>query len=118
MNGVDEWEYSYVQVGANGVRTLVETLNDLASDGWGLVTVTNNDRTVGANALTAMIRRPIVPLPPPDGMDADWYPDPSGRFDRRYWNGRAWTFHVTRDADKSKHRDPPTALPPTPDLTQ
>ncbi len=27
---------------------------------------------------------------------ADWYADPAGRFDYRYWNGTTWTEHVTR----------------------
>jgi len=26
---------------------------------------------------------------------ADWYPDPAGRFEQRYWDGTAWTEHVT-----------------------
>jgi tetratricopeptide (TPR) repeat protein len=26
---------------------------------------------------------------------ADWYPDPSGVFQHRYWNGNAWTEHVS-----------------------
>ena len=25
---------------------------------------------------------------------ANWYKDPSGRFELRYWNGSAWTEHV------------------------
>jgi hypothetical protein len=25
-----------------------------------------------------------------------WYPDPTGRFDHRYWNGSAWTLHASR----------------------
>jgi hypothetical protein len=27
---------------------------------------------------------------------AAWYPDPTGRFDHRYWNGEQWTGHVAR----------------------
>lgn len=118
MEDEGTFEYSYVQVGANGARQLVELLNDLSAEGWGLVTVTNNDRTVGANSLTALIKRPIDPLPAPPNGAPEWYPDPSGRFDRRFWNGHTWTFQVTRDSDKSTHRDPPTSRPPTPDLTQ
>lgn len=26
-----------------------------------------------------------------------WFPDPSGRFDQRYWSGTVWTEHVTKD---------------------
>ncbi len=35
----------------------------------------------------------------------DWYPDPSGRFDFRYWDGETWTGHVSRAGDTSW--DPP-----------
>ena len=65
-----------------------------------------------------MLRRRVDPLPPPQEAAEGWYPDPSGRFDKRYWNGRAWTFHVGREAGKQVLRDPPTRRAPTPDLTQ
>lgn len=41
-----------------------------------------------------------VPNPP-----ANWYPDPSGRFERRYWNGSKWTEHVANGQNQSI--DPP-----------
>ena len=28
---------------------------------------------------------------------AGWYADPTGRFDMRYWNGTAWTEHVSQN---------------------
>lgn len=112
------WEYSYISGTTNSLPTLVESLNNLATEGWELVTLDDVDRTIGLNALTAMIRRRIEPLPEPHSLDEGWYPDPSGRFDQRLWNGRAWTFHCARNVDKSTHRDPPTALPPSKDLRQ
>ncbi len=30
----------------------------------------------------------------PAATPADWYPDPSGRHQHRYWDGYAWTDHV------------------------
>jgi len=30
-------------------------------------------------------------------IPANWYPDPSGRAQARYWNGRMWTAHVVSD---------------------
>jgi uncharacterized protein DUF2510 len=27
---------------------------------------------------------------------AGWYPDPTGQADQRYWDGNAWTDHVSR----------------------
>jgi hypothetical protein len=38
---------------------------------------------------------------------ANWYPDPAGRFELRYWNGSAWTEHVSRNGQQSV--DPPVA---------
>jgi hypothetical protein len=38
---------------------------------------------------------------------AGWYPDPSGRFEMRYWDGLAWTEHVSRQGQQ--YTDPPTA---------
>jgi RsiW-degrading membrane proteinase PrsW (M82 family) len=32
--------------------------------------------------------------PPPPGPPPNWYPDPSGRFRLRYWDGYAWTGHT------------------------
>lgn len=44
---------------------------------------------------------------------ADWYPDPTGKHDRRYWNGTIWTDHVY-GAGK-QFLDP--IVPPTPAAT-
>ena len=30
-----------------------------------------------------------------------WHPDPTGRFDLRYWDGRLWTEHVTRGGQQA-----------------
>jgi len=30
-----------------------------------------------------------------------WYADPMGRFDHRYWNGSAWTVHVSRGGEQA-----------------
>ena len=36
------------------------------------------------------------PLSPPA-----WHPDPTGRYDLRYWDGRLWTEHVSRDGEQA-----------------
>jgi hypothetical protein len=113
---VDTWEHSYVQTSTAGLPDLTRILNDLGADGWELVSTHSTDKTVGINSVTALIRRRIVPLPPPPKGDEGWYPDPSGRFQHRQWNGRAWTFHVATDGDTQ--RDPPTRLQPSPGLVQ
>ncbi|HUG85918.1 MAG TPA: DUF2510 domain-containing protein [Euzebya sp.] len=40
-----------------------------------------------------------------DTPAADWYPDPSGRFQFRYWDGETWTGHVSTDG--TTEWDPP-----------
>lgn len=35
------------------------------------------------------------PLPPPPLLDPAWYPDPTGRYEARYWDGRRWTSHIS-----------------------
>ena len=40
-------------------------------------------------------------------VPANWYKDPSGRFELRYWNGSAWTEHVSSGGTQSI--DPPKA---------
>lgn len=39
--------------------------------------------------------------PPPPGPPANWYPDPNGEFELRYWDGRAWTAHVATGGEQS-----------------
>lgn len=46
---------------------------------------------------TATAGAPSVP--------ANWYPDPSKRYELRYWNGSAWTEHVATGGVQSV--DPP-----------
>jgi len=53
-----------------------------------------------AEAAPAGDAQPSQPLPP-----ADWYADPSGRFEMRYWNGTDWTEHVSRKG--KQFIDPP-----------
>ena len=31
---------------------------------------------------------------------AGWYPDPSGQFEQRYWDGSTWTDHVARGGEQ------------------
>lgn len=44
-------------------------------------------------------------VPPPTSQPADWYPDPYGRHELRYWDGQSWTSNVS-DAG-SVSADPP-----------
>jgi hypothetical protein len=51
---------------------------------------------------------PSEPAPSPEpAVPAGWYADPSGRFELRYWDGTAWTEHVSRQGQQ--FTDPPVA---------
>jgi hypothetical protein len=54
---------------------------------------------------------PAPPSPPPapaaPSIPAGWYPDPSGRFELRYWDGNAWSEHTARQGQM--YTDPPVA---------
>jgi hypothetical protein len=64
----------------------------------GAVMVVNLSRRQEA-AATAL--GPALPGAVPRGFGraspAAWHPDPTGRFDLRWWDGRLWTEHVTQD---------------------
>jgi hypothetical protein len=47
------------------------------------------------------------PTPPTPSVPAGWYADPAGRFELRYWDGNAWTEHVSRGGQQ--YTDPPVA---------
>lgn len=49
--------------------------------------------------------QPAAPVTP--SVPAGWYPDPSGRFEQRYWDGTQWTEHVARQGQQ--YTDPPVA---------
>jgi len=116
---LEAWEYAYVEGATYDVGKITVILNDLGTVGWELVSTHSADRTIGVNSTTALLRRRIMPLPPPRGsIEQGWYPDPSGRWHARYWNGIAWSFSVTRQDDPDVKRDSPTRLPPTQGLVQ
>jgi hypothetical protein len=39
-------------------------------------------------------------------VPADWYKDPAGRYEYRYWDGSKWTDNVSRAG--VTYKDPPT----------
>lgn len=67
------------------------------TSGWG----SGAGGSVAAGSTQApMSQQTAVPDVP-----ANWYKDPSGRFELRYWNGTAWTEHVATGGKQSV--DPP-----------
>jgi hypothetical protein len=43
----------------------------------------------------------VVASSQPDEVAALWAPDPTGHHELRYWNGTAWTEHVSTDDKQS-----------------
>jgi uncharacterized protein YxjI len=50
---------------------------------------------------------------PPVSLPADWYPDPSGRHEHRYWDGTRWTEHVASHGRQGVDHDASSLPPPT-----
>lgn len=46
-----------------------------------------------------------TPAQPTPAVPADWYKDPSGRYEYRYWDGTKWTDNVSRAG--VTYKDPP-----------
>ncbi len=75
----------------------------------GLVDTGRRRRHVG---LVGDARRPRRTRPrrrrrPHRRVPAGWYADPAGRYELRYWDGSAWTEHVSRAGQQ--YTDPPVA---------
>lgn len=70
--------------------------------------------TAGGMAVLAEVAPPPAFKAKPQALPSEpgWYPDPTGRFDRRYFSGRFWTEHVTRDAQQRQLIDPEKVATP------
>lgn len=58
-----------------------------------------------ASAPTAVPQQTPTAASADAAAPANWYKDPSGRFELRYWNGSQWTEHVAKGGVQSI--DPP-----------
>ena len=79
------------QVGADDTAT--DTATDTAAAGM----ADSSDQAVDAAGGSAA----------ESSVPAGWYADPSGRYELRYWDGGAWTEHVSRAGQQ--FTDPPVA---------
>jgi Protein of unknown function (DUF2510) len=110
------WEYSYVAANTNNVSGLLDALNERGMAGWEVVGFASADKTLGLNALIAIVKRPRHSLAsPPEGTEEGWLPDPSGRHPDRYWNGRHWTQWVRDKPGGTRSEDPPYGAGEVPD---
>lgn len=65
---------------------------------------------VSATAAVANVppmTEPGTQATPSPEVPANWYKDPSGRYELRYWNGTTWTEHVATGG--KQFTDPPKA---------
>lgn len=72
---------------------------------------TTRPRNAGARPGTDFAPAPAFPPAPDFGQSgpppallppAGWYPDPSGRHEQRYWDGKGWTGHVSSGGVRSE----------------
>ena len=78
------------------------------SSGWGSGAATSGGWGSGASTPAAATTTPTTPTQPSTpSVPAGWYIDPAGRFELRYWDGTAWTEHVSRNGQQ--FTDPPVA---------
>ena len=64
--------------------------------GWAPSPSTQNPTPSAAQtSLAATVAVPTTSATTPK-VPADWYKDPAGRFEYRYWDGTKWTEHVSR----------------------
>lgn len=87
------------------------------SSGWGTGSASSQDnassagswgsgQSAGANQWGGSSQT-AVPQASSAGAPAGWYADPAGRYELRYWDGGAWTEHVSRAGQQ--YTDPPVA---------
>ncbi len=74
------------------------------STGWAAVgTQAASSVTPSASPSGPSASTPVAASTP--AVPADWYPDPSRRYEYRYWDGTKWTDNVSRAG--VMYKDPP-----------
>jgi Protein of unknown function (DUF2510) len=99
LDGEAQWEYAGITEATLDSGTLVERMVEAGAKGWELVGFASADPTIGVNVYTAVLKRRVVAPPPPYDPAPAWWPDPTGRFAKRWWDGHQWTAHVATATD-------------------
>ncbi|MFN8026494.1 MAG: DUF4328 domain-containing protein [Acidimicrobiia bacterium] len=121
----------YGQYGQYGAQPIVRGPNGMPIPGWyadpggvfefrywdGVAWTEHVSRGGVASIAPAAVTAPSLPVlaQPAHAVAPDWFPDPSGRHQWRFWGGDDWTPHVS---DDGVHSDDPLgapAAPPDPD---
>lgn len=113
--------YDVISESVRNPQALASELTRRSALGWELVQIINDEsvvhafvrRTGGAAPAVqtaAATQSSVAPFSAAattasagatPNVPADWYKDPSGRFELRYWNGSAWTEHVATGGTQS-----------------
>ena len=88
------------ETGGTGWGTATDTSS--STSGWG-TSDSSSSGSWGGSAQQATA--PAAQTTP--SVPAGWYADPAGRYELRYWDGGAWTEHVSRAGQQ--YTDPPVA---------
>lgn len=124
-------EFVSIKVSPDAHDDLATQLTAQSREGWNVVSIVS-----AGNEIVAFLSRPVVATAPASAagwaattsdsaeptiptttptmtptttvasVPADWYKDPAGRYDFRYWDGSKWTENVSRAG--VSFTDPPT----------
>jgi len=115
----------YAALTSTDPADLARQMTERSAQGWEILHIVTSGTNITAfarrAAVTAQVASPTVSTPVVTSAvntsvassvgdaaaPANWYADPAGRFELRYWNGSAWTEHVSRNGQQSV--DPPVA---------
>lgn len=106
--GLQQWEFLYLQAQVNMMAKVQDEAMKLGALGWEPVGIASADKTLGLNSNVIIFKRPIIDPPPPPISSDEWQEDPTGRFDKRRWDGRVWTAEAAMMEAKTLHVDPPS----------
>jgi hypothetical protein len=103
-----QWEVTYIHAITNDVQTLIDAANKLGAEGWEPMGFTSAvEKGIGLSSNLLIFKRKVVAPPPPESAE-EWQDDPTGRFDKRRWNGTVWTAETAMIAAQTLHIDPPS----------
>jgi Protein of unknown function (DUF2510) len=75
--------------------------------GWGSTPESTTTTPAATTPTQPASTTPTATQPATPAVPAGWYSDPARRYDLRYWDGSAWTEHVSRAGQQ--YTDPPVA---------
>lgn len=89
------WEYTTIEQRPGWTEDLRVQLNALGSLGWEVVGFASAAPAASPTQIhTVVLKREVAPWPAPADIAAAWAPDPTHRFERRWWDGLRWTENV------------------------